>query len=517
MGVLGNVGTYGTVNPLAKNEVGDAIDTNEAMGFKYREEQRLAEAKKKAEDDAKLQQLNEWNKSVKADVTGFNNIDFPVKEYLMRIKQEGGKLTQVLNNSNLPLNERLKAMGQRDAYVSSIDFLKQMPTLLNNTLADLHEGVKTGKYDKESEDRALSAVKAIESGDFKIDPTTGEPVLTVWQRDEKGNAVKLIAEKQPFGDFIKNNLQPDLKSNLEEQIAKYHTEYPASSTKTTDANGTTIFHKGIDATKGSKDWVNATEKAVGILSNEPELKRASKKYKLPITDVDGIASRLRDDLLNGVPTQDENIKDPNLAFQKYKFAKEQKKDEVKRSVFTNESPLRNDVTGSNIEPKDTYSNLVGFEEGKVQFSNLGGAKGYNSGYVTSAGLDKDAKHIFVTAKVLKQHGVKFDKNNKYDFSDEATLKSFTEGDKFNDVTKIYSIDAPELNSLAIKMGYKGTKDLRKELEEANKDEIKKYTSSKKSNKVAMITVVLPNGQSGQIPSDKIDAFMKKHPNAKRQK
>lgn len=35
-------------------------------------------------------------------------------------------------------------------------------------------------------------------------------------------------------------------------------------------------------------------------------------------------------------------------------------------------------------------------------------------------------------------------------------------------------------------------------------------------KVAMVTMVLPNGQTGQIPSDKVADFMKKYPKAKRQ-
>ena len=185
MGAIGQVGSFATDKPLENNYVGSALNEVENQGFKYRAEQRLAEEKKKEDDDAKLQKLNEWNKSVKADLTGYGNVDFPIKEYLMRIKEDGGKLTQKINDSNLSQEERLKAMGQRDAYTSSIDYLKQIPTLLNSTLADLHEGVKSGKYDEGSENKALETVKAIQSGDFKIDPTTGNPVVTVWQRDKE--------------------------------------------------------------------------------------------------------------------------------------------------------------------------------------------------------------------------------------------------------------------------------------------------------------------------------------------
>lgn len=40
------------------------------------------------------------------------------------------------------------------------------------------------------------------------------------------------------------------------------------------------------------------------------------------------------------------------------------------------------------------------------------------------------------------------------------------------------------------------------------------TTPSKSTK--MVTMILPNGQSGQIPSDKVEAFLKKNPKAKRQ-
>lgn len=42
------------------------------------------------------------------------------------------------------------------------------------------------------------------------------------------------------------------------------------------------------------------------------------------------------------------------------------------------------------------------------------------------------------------------------------------------------------------------------------------TEANTQSKPTMIMVTMPNGQSGQIPSDKIDAFMEKYPNAKRQ-
>lgn len=41
-------------------------------------------------------------------------------------------------------------------------------------------------------------------------------------------------------------------------------------------------------------------------------------------------------------------------------------------------------------------------------------------------------------------------------------------------------------------------------------------ASAPAKKTTMVTMILPNGQSGEIPSDKVNDFLKKYPKAKRQ-
>ena len=454
---IGKIGNFLTDAPLQKNYIGEALSEVEDNSFRYRAEKRLEDEKKKAEEDAKLRELSEWNKSVKADVTGYGSIDLPIKEYLMRIKQEGGNLTQKMMNPSLPFTERVKLMGERDAMVSGIDYLKQIPTLLNSTLSEIHEGVKSGKYDADSEDQALKTIKAIEQGDFKIDPSSGSPVVTVWERDKKGNPIKIIADKQNFGDFMKENLTPELKSNYRDVVAKFHKEYVPDRTVTVDSNGREIVDQRVKMEKGSKDYLNAQENAKAILMQPQERKAVAKIAGLSPDNYEGLLDYATTDLLRGVKSEYENKQDPNLALARQKEAREAKKDQPEVPVImeANKVDLTEDIAKSKeggkiiINRKGIKPLAVTFEKG-IPIENIGGEKTKLNNLNIKAILINDKNQIVFTGTVLDTKG--------------GTVKGWVDkgsertGETFKRVTRTASGEIE--GAIASKMGFENVNQLK---------------------------------------------------------
>lgn len=459
---IGKVGSFGTDAPLREDYIGNALSEVENQGFRYKAEKRLEDEKKKAEEDAKLRELSEWNKSVKADVTGYGSIDLPIKEYLMRIKQEGGNLTQKMMNPSLPFNERVKLMGERDAMVSGIDYLKQIPTLLNSTLSEIHEGVKSGKYDADSEDQALKTIKAIEQGDFKIDPSSGSPVVTVWERDEKGNPIRIIADKQNFGDFMKENLTPELKSNYRDIVAKFHKEYVPDRTVTVDSNGREIVDQRVKMEKGSKDYLNAQENAKAILMQPQERKAVAKIAGLSPDNYEGLLDYATTDLLRGVKSDYENKQDPNLALARQKEAREARGKEepiIRPSIgrFKTDVVIQpeDEKKGKNIvRPlKSIYKENLSFKKDEFKLQSVGGK--YNNASVEAIGLN--AKGVpFMTGTYAIQKG-----------SSEGIRSIGTTTYGVKEKRFFYDFGPTELNSVAQRLGYENGDALTAELRRMN--------------------------------------------------
>ena len=457
---IGKVGSFATDTPLQRNYVGEALSEVEDNSFRYRAEKRLEDEKKKADEDAKLRELSEWNKSVKADLTGYGSVDLPIKEYLMRIKQEGGDLTQKMMNPSLPFNERVKIMGERDAMVSGIDYLKQIPTLLNSTLSEIHEGVKSGKYDADSEDQALKTIKAISQGDFKIDPSSGNPVVTVWERDEKGNPIKIIADKQNFGDFMKENLTPNLKSNYRDVVAKFGEKYTPDKTVTKDSNGREILDQRVNMTKGSKDYINAQENAKALLMQEHERDAVAKISGLKKDDYEGLLDYATNDMLRGVPSVYEDKKDPNLALARQKEAREAREKEepiVKPTIgrYTTDvvTQPEDEKKGKNTvrRLKNIYKENLSFKKDEFKLQSVGGK--YNNASVEAIGLN--AKGVpFMTGTYAIQKG------SSEGLSGLETTRQGVKEKRF-----FYDFGPTELNSVAQRLGYENgdalTYDLRK--------------------------------------------------------
>lgn len=458
---IGKVGSFGTDAPLREDYIGNALSEVENQGFRYKAEKRLEDEKKKAEEDAKLRELSEWNKSVKADVTGYGSIDLPIKEYLMRIKQEGGNLTQKMMNPSLPFTERVKLMGERDAMVSGIDYLKQIPTLLNSTLSEIHEGVKSGKYDADSEDQALKTIKAISQGDFKIDPSSGNPVVTVWERDKKGNPIRIIADKQNFGDFMKENLTPELKSDYRGIVAKFHKEYVPDRTVTVDADGREIVDQRVKMEKGSKDYLNAQENAKAILMQPQERKAVAKIAGLSPDNYEGLLDYATTDLLRGVKSEYENKQDPNLALARQKEAREArgKEEPIRPTIGDYRSPIviqpEDEEKGKNIvRPLErVYKKNLGFKKDEFKLQSVGGK--YNNVAVETIGLNSKGVP-FITGTYAIQKGS----------SDGVSgISKITQGAK--EKRFFYDLGHTELNSVAQRLGYENGDALTYELRRMN--------------------------------------------------
>lgn len=474
---IGNRGAYLTDAPVTGNPIGNAMAQAEDNAFKYRAEQRLADEKKAKDEKEQLEELSQWNKSAKADITGYGNVDAPIRDYLMQVKERGAKITTELKNPKLSFQEKVKLSAERDSIVGNMDFVKQYPTMVNDMSKEILDGVKAGKYDPEAESLAIKTLGAIQAGDFKIDAGTGTPKVSIWERDANGNPTQVLAYQQNFGDFLKNNLQPDLKSVYKDEVAKFAKEYKPDTTETKSASGRTIYTQKVDMRPGSKDYVNAEEKAIALLSNPYEMKKVAGFAGLPITDTEGIIKYAVNDLLKGVPSTTKDLQDADLLERKRQDAL----DRAEKIVQATNARIKDDITDQLLNRKVSKSTL--YENGvafpKLPFKNLGGeSSGINSGYIEVVTKEKGTGKYIVKGKALKTKGEKFKVGDKtFSFetltemanngNEEAqlALNSYGKGDNYS--TFIRTVEEDELAPLIGQTNIKTMGNLSTRLEKMN--------------------------------------------------
>ena len=493
-GVIGQKGSYGTISPIQGNPLGDAMQDIEDNAFKYRAEKRLEdEAKKKAEED-KNKEIEASVKAIKEETTPYETRNAMVIDFANKLRD--GVYQKAMDYKNGKISKTQFDIFNANAQ-AQIATLNESSKRLTQKNADMTKLIQEGKLARGFEEDAISLGGAVDKNQiswqmrpdgvmeaivYEKDPNTGEikildrgglekigeiaytPVMNVdfdaeLEQFKKSNPMDAIETLNPMTKQKVTQITPRLKQNIANYV----------DAKLTDKNALSVA------------YYEATGEKERNISDDKKIEIAKQYLK------DKYEKSYQKEIEVSEATQRAN----------YGLAKKQaEKDQAKRSVFTNDTPLRNDVTGSSI-PKDAMRpNFIGLEEGKVTFKNLGGEKGYGMGYITSAGLEKDG-HIVVTGKALKTKGVTFrvpkedggfkfvaydEAVNSKDPAVQAELEKYNVADNYSDITKIYSVDTPELNSLALKMGYKGVRELKSELTEINKEDIEKSKKNKSKSK-----------------------------------
>lgn len=506
MGVLGNVGTYGTVNPYAKNEVGDAIDTNEAMGFKYREEKRIADAKKKADDDVKLKELEEYNKLFGVNLTGIQSLDDTTLPYAMQAKQKAGDLTKQIQ-STTDFNKKSELMSQRAKIVQSFNILKQVPDMLIKQTQEIAKGVEDGKYNADDVDLIQEKFKALDSGKVHYyTDDNGNLRYTLYKVDDNGNPMGIIEKDQSVAELSKS-LTPHLKSSYEDLLKKTVDNTAVKETEIQNGLKTTTT-KGVDpkvkeaqamsfgnliASTPHEAYAFAKRYGVDEKDKEQIAKLAGEEFKKSLDSTykekfDLSEQRLRTE--NARKQEKETIDSAiakfgdsrNDDFLTYETVTEAKgKDGKKAKVHQKHRTV---ISGDNL-----YQNMITFPESKLTFKNLGGSgSGLNGGFVEGITKDKTNGDWIITGKALKSSKIKFktpdgklldllQANEMLEAGDtpeevktylKAQVDSYSAGDNYGTFTR--RVKPVELSGIVLKTKFKTVENLNKALKEANQEQ-----------------------------------------------
>lgn len=485
---VGKVGSFATLQ-APNDPLLDTLQNIEQVGFQKRAEDRLIdEARKKAEKEREDELAADIAK-IKSSTTRYASKNAVIIDTITKMQQALYKKAKDFEAGKISRTDYKIA---KENALSQIGLMDQAAKDIENQATTFAKLVEEGKIAPGFEQSALMAGGAYDKNNMLFE-VNDDLTLTGYMYDDSDPENPKIIDKNGLANFGRKPFMPVLNYDLDKDKKEFITTYPKVLNEKF-VGDTKVGTKGI--APEIKDAIGLKVKA--IIANPNALAiEASKITGEPkavvedpniISEVEKRLTKEFEALYASEKSVDEAPGRGNLAIAR----KKQAEDEVKKSVFTNTTPLRNDVTGTPIPAKMTRPNFIGFEEGKVTFKNLGGEKGYGTGYVTSAGLEKDG-HILITGKALKTKGVTFrvpkeDGGFKLVTYDEAVkskepevqaeLEKYNVADNYSDITKIYSVDAPELNAIAIKMGYKGIKELKQELKDINEEDIRKDKQKK---------------------------------------
>lgn len=486
---IGRAGSFATVQ-APKDPLLDTLQNIEQVGFQKRAEDRLIEEKKAKIKKDEDEELASDIAKIKSDTT-----KFPTQNAL--IIDAMGKLQKGLAQKALDKSTGKISATEYNIYKntaeSQIGLIDQAAKRINTQASDYSKQLAEGKLAKGFEENALSFGGAYDKNNIKLELNPDGTFTSILYDDTDPENPKIL-NKSGLAEFGKNAFTPVYNYDLDADKKEFIGSYPKVLNEKFEGM-TKVGKKGIapEIEKAIDLKVNATIANPNALAIKA---REITGIANPKVDDPKLIEQVRQNLkteYEGLYAPEKMVDEATGRAGEQRQARKDAKEDIKRSVFTNDTPLRNDVTGVSVPPDMMRPNFVGFEEGKATFKNLGGEKGYGMGYVTSAGLEKDG-HILITGKALKTKGVTFrvpkeDGGFKIVPYDEAIksnepavkaeLEKYNVADNYSDITKIYSVDAPELNSLSLKMGYSnGVRGLKSELTQINKKDIEKGKQKK---------------------------------------
>lgn len=231
---------FATVTPNQQN-IGDAINDVENLGFRYRTEQRLIDAEEQKKKDDRERKLKDFNdNSPKFVPTGVETEDeymyAGVQNAANQLYEVQKQFNELNNKTNLTPEEERKLYqlsAKRNNLQNYPENLKRMMESQTNAAKDYLEGIKTGKYlqDPNIDKKLSSALTGYVPG---LDET-GLPAAGLFDKDGDGIADVLSFEDVNSQLFIKPIKRNDVYASISE-LAK---TFKADETKTEKGYWTT--------------------------------------------------------------------------------------------------------------------------------------------------------------------------------------------------------------------------------------------------------------------------------------
>ncbi len=356
MAAIGKVGSFATVQP-SRDSIGVAMSATEDAGFKYREEERLANEAKAKKQEADLADMESFDKSIVPTITGYSSIDDPIIAYTTEVKVKGADLTRQMNATSDPYKKADLKM-QRNKLVQGISLLNQYPKILTEKSAEIAKGILDGKYNPREVDAVNSIAKSIGSGKYKMYVDDNYVArIDIYDFDEEtGQPTKVIEKGLSLGD-LSNRLTPFVKSTYDtnggiaEQIVSQYKQDKSTIEKNFTTTEKDIFTEKLDADlkRKASEIAKLPNEAFEIwakMGNTP--KRSFKE-----NEIAEIADYIYKDLKGRYNNETKSTVDygSKLAFSKNRDEKE--KEKVRTAAV--ETPP--EFTGAGIKPRDGYKTI----------------------------------------------------------------------------------------------------------------------------------------------------------------
>lgn len=374
--------------------IGSAIQDVEQNAFKYREEQRVAVAKKKADADAESKDLAEHLSKYNVDLTGNQSVDDLTHTYAKDVFNRYADNVRKKHNTNDP-RERQRIDLENARMDQSFDTLTQVPKMLNAKVQEIAQGVKEGKYNPKDVDSIQKMLGQLESGKAKLYiDETGQPRVNIYETDSEGNPTGVIAKEKTLAELVKST-EPHLASTYDKSILDITDKYNIDE-KVSEAGG----NKYTTQVKGKREDANAAAFADAVLGQPHNLYEISNRTGIPENDVEKMRTYIESDFKNRLAEKRKQEHDYSFDTEQRAKRKEAK-EEIKTTVTnTNDVQLQDDFNKKEIlvKGKKTLVNVPIDEKDllpkhwtlsqPVKVKNIGGQlSGLSNAEITSVFLN----------------------------------------------------------------------------------------------------------------------------------
>lgn len=419
MAVVGSRGSYAT-DVLIDDYVGKAIDKVQDDAYRARAEQRLIAEKKKAEDEAKLKELEEYRGKFSVNISGNRGVDDLTTSIAAQSRDMAADLTRQIQQTT-DFNKKADLMNKRQRLVQNFGILKQTPDILIAKAKEIADGVESGKYNPRSVDEFQKVMGQLETGKAHLYvDDNGNARVTIFDTDEQGNPTGILRKDLTIAELI-NGENPIVASKYDAN------QGIAEQFVTTVKQDKEEIQRGY-VTEGRTGDFTGRIKMLAEAKGRELSENPSEAYELWIRmgnspkrnfsqdDKNAIAEYVATDLQNRYGKEETRKVDLSAMRQdeelKYKKARDKKADEkeevVPTVVPTNNIKFIEDIYkgekggGVKIDASNILPNSLLLDK-PISIDNVGGEKGLSNINLKSVSLDRDGRLVF-TATVKNDSG-----------------------------------------------------------------------------------------------------------------
>ncbi len=234
---IGKTASFATDAPLSSNYVGDALADTERNGFLYRKERRdIAEAKK-AEEEAKQNEIKTGFGSIEpAKMTKFTSLNALASSGARLLYEDVVEKGRLYSQGKIPKIEYEIALQNAKGQMSQIN---QKQQIINDQVANYSKLIEKGDIAKGFEKNAMELGKSVDNLNMFFEKGK-DGVLQLVSYDDTGK----ILEKNSIGKFGENAFTPVMNFDIDKDKAEFIKTYPKVLTERLGATSKTGI-KGI--------------------------------------------------------------------------------------------------------------------------------------------------------------------------------------------------------------------------------------------------------------------------------